>query len=150
MEEQQQARSRPSIMPLLLGIGAFFVISQVFGGNKAVKRKAVLNRSSLRGMDLSGMKLQGAKITGCDFRQSNLTNADLGEAQLNGVHLAGANLRDADLEGVVLKAVKFNKKTILPDGSAWNKEADLERFTNPEHPEFWRSPSETSPAFATV
>jgi hypothetical protein len=35
---------------------------------------------------------------------------------------------------------------VLPDGTRWTPDTDMERFTDPQHPAFWRSDNRHSPA----
>ena len=46
-----------------------------------------------------------------------------------------------------LEKVEFNEKTKLPDGKKWTPDTDMARFTDPEHPDFWRSDFTGSPAY---
>ncbi len=72
-----------------------------------------------------------------------LKNTNLIRANLQGAYLQRANLQRANL-----KSAKFDEKTTLPDAvwnhetkafeGQWMPETDIERFTNPEHPDFWR------------
>jgi hypothetical protein len=38
-------------------------------------------------------------------------------------------------------------ETTLPDGTKWTLDADVARFNDPDHPEFWRSDDPSSPAY---
>ena len=147
MNDQAQSSPKDTAIRIVIGIGVLLFILQLFGGKKRGKRKASLKNSQLRGVDLSRIKLSGAKIANSDLREANLSFADLSEAQLRNVNLKGANLREADLEGAALDNVRFNKKTTLPDGSSWANDVDMARFTDHDHPEFWRSEDEESPAY---
>ena len=51
--------------------------------------------------------------SGADLRDAYLRGADLRDAYLRGAYLRGADLRGAD----------------LPDGSTWNKDINMEKFT---------------------
>jgi succinoglycan biosynthesis transport protein ExoP len=123
--------------------------------------------ADLRGMNLGMANLQGASLTGVDLREAglgvanlqmadlraatlsdaalsyiDLQNADLSEADLTCANLAhanlkGANLRYANLSGAVLDAAELDERTCLPDGKYWTPGADLARFTNPKHLDFW-------------
>lgn len=147
MEEQHKPADN-KVVRILIGLAVFVFISQLFGGKKNGKRKATLKSSSLRGVDLSKIKLPGAKITNCDLRQANLSYADLSDVQFRNVNLKETNLREADLEGADLQNGRFSKKTTLPDGNGWTRDVDMARFTDHDHPEFWRSEDEESPAFS--
>jgi hypothetical protein len=59
--------------------------------------------------------------------------------------LQGAELRGADLENVA-----FDESTTLLDGAQCVPDFDIimiARFTDPGHPEFWRSDDPDSPAY---
>ena len=63
--------------------------------------------------------------------------ADLASADLFGADLMYANLTGAD----------FAEDTRLPDGTHWTPDTDITRFTDPDHPRFWRSDDPESPAY---
>ena len=118
---------------------------------------ADLEVASLQGADLSGANLQGAhlgsvKLQQAKLRRANLQEADLQEANLQGADLSGSNLEgahlaDANLEGANLKHTKFDEHTVLPNEICWQSDVEMTRFTNRNHPEFWRSDYEESPAY---
>ncbi|HUN05810.1 MAG TPA: pentapeptide repeat-containing protein [Aggregatilineales bacterium] len=72
----------------------------------------------------------------------NLEKAKLAGANLHGATMLGANLQDADFTDSV-----FSTQTQLPDASYWTPDTDLTRFTDPNHPQFWRSTDPSSPAY---
>jgi hypothetical protein len=136
----------------------------LFRGNL---RGAELLGANLRGANLQEADLLGAAMVGANLQEANLTHANLEEANLLGARLQKANLRSATLEGADLKGAnleganlnrailegadlskasleganlegaRFDLLTMLPDGSAWLPSADLARFTDPDHPQFW-------------
>jgi hypothetical protein len=128
---------------------------------------AYLTRANLRGADLIGGHLQLAKLEGADLRGAYMGSVNLEGADMRGVLLVGADIRlanlqdvdlsyanllgsylsDANLLGVSLAGAIFNEATILPDGSLWSRTTDLTRFTDPNHPNFWRSDNPKSPAY---
>jgi hypothetical protein len=63
--------------------------------------------------------------------------------------LCEANLKESNLLGVNLEGTRFDETTILPDGTHWIPETDMRRFTDPNHPNFWRSDDPRSPAYRT-
>lgn len=84
----------------------------------------------LRGADLRFANLQDtfvvfAMLEATDLRQTNLQGADLSEANLRGANLQSANLDNANLNGAT-----------LPDDTVWSDDTDMERFTDPNHPDF--------------
>jgi hypothetical protein len=46
-----------------------------------------------------------------------------------------------------LRDTQFDEETRLPDDTKWTPDADMSRFTDPKHPEFWRSDFLFSPAY---
>lgn len=88
--------------------------------------------------------LQDVTLEGVFMKFSNLRNATLVE-----VNLRGANLREADLEGADLDNTEFDEYTVLPDGTNWGSNTDMTRFTDRNHPDFWRSDRPHSPASRT-
>lgn len=86
---------------------------------------AVLMQANLRGANLIGANLRGAKLILGDLQKANLQDANLQGASLGAMYLQGANLNGTNLEGM-----------ILPDATIAHTGMDMERFTNPKHPEF--------------
>jgi hypothetical protein len=120
-------------------------------------REALLLEADLQGADLSGSVLQaafmsrvnlnGAKLTGVDLEEANLSGANLGGADLSGANLVGADLSNANLEGADLTDARINEATRLPDKVNWAPYSDMARFTDAQHPGFWRSIDPESPAY---
>jgi hypothetical protein len=108
--------------------------------------RATLERSFMSGANMRGAFLIGARI-GCSLWGVNLEEADLQDADLRGAELLRTNLRGANLAGVQLEDAKINSDTILPDGKKWNQRDDITRFTDVQHPDFWRSDDPSSPAY---
>lgn len=143
----------------------------------ATLQQADLVNADLQGVFLRGTNMQGADLAGADLRKSFLWNADLQQAYLGGANLqetnmSGANLRgvnlwnanlqganlamvglqeaylyNADLRGANLEDATFDETTRLPDDTYWTPDTDMARFTDPNHPEFWRSDDPSSPAY---
>lgn len=107
--------------------------------------QALLTNANLEFAEMQGAVLDDADLSGTNLRFANLSHASLKgaclrRAQLVYTHLEGANLGDADLrEAQHLNQAEFDAYTVLPDGSRWQPDCDLERFTNPDHPSFWES-----------
>lgn len=106
---------------------------------------AELSNADLSHATLANAKMQGAKLNLANLEGTDLFGADLQNVQLNGANLKGARLKFAKLEGAQIKPSRFglaqlDETTILPDGSTYQPElglAQLERFTNRNHPDFW-------------
>jgi uncharacterized protein YjbI with pentapeptide repeats len=124
--------------------------------------KANLHAADFTAADLRGAMLQNviaqsaifyranisrANLFGARLNTANLREADLKEANLADADLRGANLGSANLERARLSAESFDIETWLPDGVYWTPGTDLARYTDPSHPDFWRSDDETSPAY---
>ncbi len=111
-------------------------------------KRANLNNSVLAGANLTQANLQAARLRDADLRGANLFEAKLyringlntlfQNADLSGAHLEGARLENADLRNAILTGAHFDELTIMPDGLRWSPECDLNRFTDPAHPNFFR------------
>lgn len=119
---------------------------------------ARLNGASMIGVNLTDTDLSDAFLTntllvGAVMEDVDLSNAFLLRADLDSVDLSDSNLRGtyflaANLRNVDLTNTEFDENTTLPDGSRWTADVDLGRFTDPNHPDYWRSTTESSPAFS--
>lgn len=102
---------------------------------------ADLRGANLREADLKGVALEGANLQGAKLEYADLRGAELVGANLQGAELDYANLRGAELAGANLELARLAESTTLPDGARWRPGADLARFTDPEHPDFWQPSS---------
>lgn len=113
---------------------------------------AHLSRANLQGANLQQVILTDARLGLANLSHAKLTEANLQCAYLQGAILEGTCLRGADLRGANLNdadlsrarldnSTCFSPETILPDCTYWMPGADLTRFTNPQHPDFWRARS---------
>ena len=91
--------------------------------------------------------LEGADLTHANLDGARLLRANLQGAILSGAILQAAILLEVNLQGAHLDNVRLDEQTMLPDGRQWTHETDMRRFTDPEHPAFWRSDKEWSPAY---
>lgn len=89
---------------------------------------AYLGEANLQGANLQNADLQGTNLIGANFQGATLRGAILTASKLSGTNMAGADLRGAT----------FNTETILPDKTRWLEATDMGRFTDPNHPDFWR------------
>jgi hypothetical protein len=102
-----------------------------------------LDGASLRHATLQDVNLDGADLRGADFFRANLVSANLYHANLERANLDAAHLEDANLAGANLRDVTwldytfFNEGTLLPDSMHWSPDADMKRFIDPDHPDFW-------------
>ncbi|MEE9318916.1 MAG: pentapeptide repeat-containing protein [Granulosicoccus sp.] len=92
---------------------------------------ASLSRVDLSGADLTGATLTGMRYTGglydVDFSGSNLRGVDFSGATLTRVDLSGADLTGADLSFTDSDRVKYDDKTVFPEG-----------FDVTEYPSFYK------------
>jgi uncharacterized protein YjbI with pentapeptide repeats len=101
-------------------------------------QRANLTHASMEEANLLGARLQGANLRSASLEGADLKGANLSGANLSRAFLEGADLSKASLERAELVGAKFDMLTRLPDGTAWTPTADLDRFTNPKHPRFWK------------
>lgn len=121
-------------------------------------RDAQLKKANFWLANLQGADLQDADMSDADMRladmqaailrrtnlkrarlvQAQLQSADLANANLKYAYLLGVNLQGANLAAALLDNTHFDENTILPDGAHWKNGTDLSRYTNSEHPLFWR------------
>ena len=84
-----------------------------------------LSKANLRGAILGNIPIRNANLTGAIFQGANLSGADFSNADLN-----ETDFTDADLTGADFTGAKFSPlSTILPDGSYWDEDTDMTRFT---------------------
>jgi len=112
--------------------------------------KRNFSKAGLGWADLSGARLYEADLSRTDLGWANLSRANLSEtnlywANLRKAILAEANLSRANLSMANLRGANL-AGAILPDATEWSADADLARFTDPKHPNFWRSDDSESPA----
>lgn len=90
--------------------------------------------------DFTGATLTNIQAIGADFTRAILIGADLQEAVLLQATLIDADLREAHFEGAKLTGAKllgakgiesahFNTETILPDGTPWDIDTDMKKYT---------------------
>jgi len=101
-------------------------------------QRANLAGTKLQGAHLSGVNLQGAWLEGTNLQKAGLFDANLQRAWLEGTDLRGALLTWANLQGAHSWGVLLDESTILPDETKWTPGTDMARFTDPDHPDFWR------------
>jgi hypothetical protein len=120
-------------------------------------KKAHLSRANLIGANLQKVNLQDARLPLANLSKVKLNNANLSRAYMQGANLEHSNLCAANLKGVNLNDANlrdaridyqtlFDENTILPDCTYWSPGADISRFTDPQHRDFWRSHNPNSPA----
>jgi uncharacterized protein YjbI with pentapeptide repeats len=114
---------------------------------KADLRKCNLIEANLENAGLKRARLEGADLWRANLQKAYLVEANLEDANLARANLSGANLTDANLRNTNLKGAVFDETTTLPDGETWTRQTNLSRFTDPNHPQFWRSEDAGSPAY---
>lgn len=108
---------------------------------------AVFNQANLEGASI-GNYLRGATfveaqasyasfsgdLQDVSFQHTNLIGALFVQADLR-----GADFTEANLQGVRIRDCHCDNTTILPNGTRWKAVGDWAYFTDPDHPDFWRS-----------
>jgi len=113
----------------------------------AYLRGAVLSSANLQEANLAMTHLQGADFSLAGLQGANFLGAALQKANLQGADLQGAKLWAANERETFVVEAHFNETTTLPDGTKWRPNTEMARFTDPKHPEFWRSDDPESPAY---
>ena len=108
------------------------------------------SKACLEEANLYWTNLRGANLQGTNLKNSHMTKADLEGANLNRANLEGTLLMHANLLGASLGMASFNTETRLPNSTVWSPDVDLNMFTDPSHPRFWRSDNHESPAFQST
>jgi len=106
-----------------------------------------LRRANLQSVDLGDANLQAADLSHAILQEADLLFANLQDAKLWFANLKGTYLAEANLQNAIFKNPKFDVTTTLPDGTHWTPDTNLRRFTDPSHPQFWRSDTPDSPAY---
>ena len=101
---------------------------------------ANLEKAGLHGADLRWANLHGVNLKGAHLHAATLEGEEFDPADLRGANLYEADIKGAHLDAPHLRGVIFDEETVLPDGRRWTPDTDMEHFTNPDHPQFWRSP----------
>jgi uncharacterized protein YjbI with pentapeptide repeats len=119
----------------------------------ATLRAANLAQAHLPYANLSQADGEGATLRRANLNNSNLSHANFAHANLEQANLKGANLFKANLAAARLHNAQIDENTILPDGTRLQGDMDervkaleMMRFTNRDHPNFWRSDDRESPA----
>jgi hypothetical protein len=110
-------------------------------------RQVVLMDANLEGMAALHADLWNAYLINVNLQHAFLPAANLQAAFLGRTKLQGAYLVDANLLGAYVRTTEFDEETGLPDSTKWTPNTDMARFTDPEHPDFWRSDNPHSPAY---
>lgn len=111
-----------------------------------------LRQANIQASNLENVILLHADLQDADLFMANLENAFLFGTNLTGANLGGANLRGATLWTANIDNVNWESKianvipnkvdivstAILPDGTKWTSDTDMERFTNIDLPNRWR------------
>ncbi len=72
------------------------------------------------------------------WTDDTFVNMRLVRADLRGVDFGKANLTGVIFSDDRYGSARFDANTILPDETAWTEDSDLDQFTNPAHPNYWR------------
>ena len=85
---------------------------------------ADLSEANLTGAQLRDVSFRGANFSGAVVQNADLTWADVSYADLMDTDFTDARLGHADFTGA-----KFRYTTTLPDGSFWDDDTDMTKFT---------------------
>jgi len=103
--------------------------------------KAALLHTNFEKADLNSAHFEGTVLFSVFFKKAHLYNAFFRNAvfiftNFSGADLYGADLRGAEfskdklIRGMIFKGENVFEGTELPDGSFWNKDTDMAKFTN--------------------
>lgn len=107
----------------------------------ACLRDACFSNTMLEGANLSQTDCRGADFSFARLQFANLSDMDLEGAIFRGADISGAYLVGSFLVGVDFEGAILDDQVYLPDDeSVWSQDADLARFTDPNHPNFWINP----------
>lgn len=97
------------------------------------------------GSIFNNAQFSGAKLANAKLQFNEFKGADFGQADLRGVNFSYSDLTGAKFKIYVWTKASnrwawqhamFDETTILPDGSTWTPDIDLEQFTDPHHPHY--------------
>lgn len=111
-------------------------------------RGARMDFSDFSDAQLFFANLERADMSGVNFQGAALTNANLRDTNLVAANLSGALLLGADMTNAKIEKAVWSEDTQLPDNTRWRDSTDLTRFTDPTHPQYWRSDMTESPAYS--
>ncbi len=98
---------------------------------KANLEEAFMPYANLQGADLTKVNMKNTRLhwdvnlQGANLSEAKLENAIIWQANLRGANLRGSNIQDANLAEIV-----------LPNDDTYADDRDLDKFTNPSHPDF--------------
>jgi uncharacterized protein YjbI with pentapeptide repeats len=129
--------------------GANLRAAKLYGVNlyRTILDYADMSAANLGLISFYDASLSGANLTNTDLKGKLLVDSDLTGTILKGADLEGAKLGVYDSRFPELLPPLMDEDTVLPDGSNWTSETDMARFTDPKHPNFWRSDDLQSPAY---
>jgi uncharacterized protein YjbI with pentapeptide repeats len=139
------------LSPAGLNYGSFIVFKLNGAKFKGCNlQNANFSVAELRGADFTYALMEGVNLSQTDCREARFTSANMRAANLSDVDARFADFSDADLcdaymvgflGGANFNGARFNKRTILPDGTNWTEHTEIERFTDPTRPDFWLTPN---------
>lgn len=92
---------------------------------------AIFRDANLTSADLTEANLQGARFRGADLIGAKFCDADLSAANLTNANLLDTDFLGANIEFANFTGAKFRFSTRLPDGSYWDEDTDMAKFTGP-------------------
>lgn len=101
-------------------------------------QKADLSFAKLHKANLAWAELENSDLTYTTFQEASLVCANFRGAKLYAVNLQGADLTSASFIDANCQYLIFDSQTTMPDGSKWTPTVRINRYTNPNHPNFWK------------
>ena len=114
-------------------------------------KDSIMTSANLKSAHLMWSELRGVVLDRADLRCANLTYARLYDVRLGGADLRGAYMIDAKLEDTRFRYFNMYEPgkspsflievppAVLPDGTEFNDEVDMDKFTNTNHPQFGKT-----------
>ncbi|MCY3867106.1 MAG: pentapeptide repeat-containing protein [Chloroflexi bacterium] len=106
-------------------------------------RGAILTGAHLFHAELKSVVLDEASLSCANLMYAKLNDVRMGEVDLRGAYMTDAHLNDtrfrylnAFAPGESPSYLEEIQPAILPDGTRFNNEVDIEKFTNTNHPQF--------------
>jgi len=99
--------------------------------------EADLIEADMKFSNLTHANLEGAWLYRTQLNGAELSYVNFEKARFGGVNFYGANLKHANLTNVgSWEGKKPPLVPLLPDGTQWTPDVDMEKFTNPAHPDY--------------
>ena len=138
MKTQLMREARSTVNPIAVNAINEMRALGWLNGRHGLLKDCELSNANLENANLSGANLESANLWFANLQGAVLQVTSLRNAWLEAANLKGADLWQSSLENARLKNALFSETTILPDGSKWTPDVDLQCFTKSDHPDFWQ------------